>query len=76
MNIKFKDYLCLIVPVILVTFLYSGIISTICVLLRLSEFTCAIVLIVSTIIISYPGVNLMIKYFKWYDRHTRKHKKK
>ncbi len=76
MNLKFKDYLCLIVPVILVVYLYACIVAYICVLFNLSEGMQIFMCIVPTIIVAYPGINLMLKYFKWYDRHAKRRKKK
>ena len=76
MNLKFKDYLCIAIPALLVLLLYGFIIVLICAILDLSGFASTIIVAVSTIILSYPGINLMIEYFNWYYKHVIKHKKK
>ena len=68
MDLKFKDYLCLVMPPLASLAMYVGIICGICVLFNLSDCGQLIISMVPTIIFIFPWLKVFYKYIEWYYR--------
>ena len=67
MYLKFKDYICVIVPILLCIYMYIILLGIGCSLLNISEYVKIIMCITLTVLLSYPGIKLIYKYIEWYD---------
>lgn len=66
MNLKFKEYICLIIPPLVCIIAYCTILHIMCAAFNLSDIAKIVIGTVSTVLLPYPGLKLMYKYFNWY----------